>query len=149
MSHSNHHGHGEHAHHVTSMFTLVGVLAVLCALTVLTFLAYFVEIWITEAFGVYIPQWVNVVIAMSIALVKGTLVLLYFMHLRHDDQLNTVVFMSCIAAFMIFIGFTALDLGNQRIDRLVHRGSANILVADNALVIQDIDCRPATHAPGF
>ncbi|MEM9065266.1 MAG: cytochrome C oxidase subunit IV family protein [Planctomycetota bacterium] len=111
MSHS--HGNGDHAHHVSSPFTLVLVLVILMILTALTFIAYFVEIWISEAFGVYIPQWVNVLVAMSIATVKGTLVLMYFMHLRHDNQLNTVILVSCVAAFAIFLGFTGLDLGNR------------------------------------
>lgn len=123
--------HGENHHHVSSPFTLLTVLSILVVLTIATFAAYFFETWLGEAFNVVIPQWVNVMVAMSIATVKGVLVLMYFMHLRHDNQLNTVIFISCVLAFALFLGFTGLDLGNRgtvyswKVDQIVEGGTAH------------------------
>jgi len=121
---------GDNHHHVSSPFTLLTVLTILVILTIATFAAYFFETWLGEAFNVVIPQWVNVMVAMSIATVKGVLVLMYFMHLRHDNQLNTVVFISCVLAFAIFLGLTGLDLGNRgtvyswKVDQIVEGGTS-------------------------
>lgn len=122
--------HGQTHHHVSSPFTLLTVLTILVMLTIATFAAYFFETWLGNAFGVVIPQWVNVMVAMSIATVKGVLVLMYFMHLRHDNQLNTVIFISCVLAFAIFLGFTGLDLGNRgtvyswKVDQIIEGGTS-------------------------
>lgn len=110
-----HDADGDHCHHhVASMFSLLTVLSILLVLTIATFAAYFIEIWISAAFDVHIPQWINVFIAMSIATVKATLVLMYFMHLRHDSQLYTVIMLFCVFAFALFLGLTGLDLGNRQ-----------------------------------
>lgn len=51
----------------------------------------------------------NLWIAMVIAGVKGTLVCLYFMHLRWDRPFNIVVFVGCLAFVVLFIGLTLTD----------------------------------------
>jgi hypothetical protein len=56
---------------------------------------------------------VNVAVAMSIATVKATLVLMYFMLLRYSNPINTIVFLVCLLAFALFLFFTGLDLGNR------------------------------------
>jgi len=108
------HAHDAHeGHHVVSLRMLVGVLTVLLAFTVLTVAASRAEVWFGEAMGIVIPQWVNVAVAMSIAVVKGTLVLMFFMQLYYDKPLNTIIFSSCLFAFALFLGLTALDLGSR------------------------------------
>ena len=108
------HAHDAHAgHHVVSLRMLVGVLMVLLAFTVMTVAASRAEVWIGSAMGIVIPQWVNVAVAMGIAVIKGTLVLMFFMQLYYDKPLNTIIFSSCLFAFALFLGLTALDLGTR------------------------------------
>jgi cytochrome c oxidase subunit IV len=84
--------------HVVPVRTLLGVLAVLLVLTIATVAITLVD------FG---P--LNIVFAMGIAFVKGTLVLLYFMHLRWDRPFHAIVIVSAVAFVTLFIGFTLLD----------------------------------------
>ncbi|MEK6703879.1 MAG: cytochrome C oxidase subunit IV family protein [Planctomycetota bacterium] len=108
--------HGDHpdaGHHVTSAFTLRFILGILIFFTVLTVGLAQTEKWATHAMGIEFPLWINVVIAMSIATVKCTLVLLYFMHLKHDNPINAIIFGFTILAFILFLFFTFLDIGNR------------------------------------
>jgi cytochrome c oxidase subunit 4 len=51
----------------------------------------------------------NLVVALSIAAIKATLVALYFMHLRYDSRLYLVVFLTAIAFLAVFIILTLFD----------------------------------------
>ncbi len=104
------HAKDTHGHVILSPMTLIGVLVALIIFTVLTVFASRFEVWLSEAFQWEIPQSVNVAIAMSIAVIKGLLVLMFFMQLRYDTPLNSIIFGTCLLAFGCFIGFTALDL---------------------------------------
>ena len=53
----------------------------------------------------------NMVIAMGIAVIKATLVALFFMHLRWDKPFNQLVFFGCIVFVMLLIALTVLDTG--------------------------------------
>ncbi|MCX5742842.1 MAG: cytochrome C oxidase subunit IV family protein, partial [Proteobacteria bacterium] len=57
---------------------------------------------------------VNLAIAMLIATVKATLVILFFMHLRYDRLFHTVIFTSAILAACLFVGFTMMDSGQYQ-----------------------------------
>lgn len=105
-------GH-EHGHIIMSVVTLRSVLAILLVFTVMTVAAAQLELWAESYFGFILPRWVNVVVALSIATVKSTLVLLYFMQLRYDNPINTIVFLFTLFAFALFLGFTILDLANR------------------------------------
>lgn len=108
------HGEGTgHAHHVTPAFTLRFILAILLMFTAMTVAAAQVEIFIAHTFNITLPLWVNVVVALSIATVKSVLVLLYFMHLKHDNPINGIIFIFTMIAFVIFLTFTMLDIGNR------------------------------------
>ena len=110
-----HHEEHHHGHVILPTFTLVAVLAALLFFTVLTvFLSRF-EIWFGEAFMVEIPNWVNIMIVLSIATVKGLLVGLYFLQLKYDHPINSVIFLFCLFAFALFLGFTMIDLGTRDI----------------------------------
>ncbi len=59
----------------------------------------------------YVPFGVfNIAVAMFIASVKGILVCLYFMHLRYDNRVNQVVFVSAFFFLIIFVGLTLSDV---------------------------------------
>ncbi len=109
-----HHQHdGHHGHHIVHWKTLVLVLGALLFFTVLTVAASRAEIWFAQTFDVFIPDWVNVMLAMSIATIKAMMVVMFFMALKWDNPMNTVILLTTIFAFACFMGFTAIDLGNR------------------------------------
>jgi cytochrome c oxidase subunit 4 len=100
MATTKHDDHDEHGlSHVASMKVLLVTGSTLLFLTIVTVLATKVD------FGANI----NLAIAMLIAVVKATLVILYFMHLKYDKIFHTVVFLSAVLAASLFVGFTLLD----------------------------------------
>jgi len=84
--------------HVVPVSTLFGVLGALLVLTVITVAVTYVHL------GVF-----NLAVALLIAVIKGSLVLLFFMHLRWDRPFNAVVFISALVFLAIFIGLALLD----------------------------------------
>lgn len=111
----SHYAHEHHGHVIVPMRILLGVLIALLFFTVLTVFAAKAEVWFAGTFNVVIPQWMNVVIALSIGVVKSILVFAYFMQLRYDNPLNTMVVIFTVFVFFFFIGFTMIDLGNRNI----------------------------------
>lgn len=116
--HDPHHFHhdetGHHvdhgAHHVTSWQKLFVILIALLLLTALTVATATAEQWAVD-YGLHITHFWNVVIALTIALVKATMVCMYFMHLKHDNPLNTMILLTTLFVFGLFLLFTGLDLG--------------------------------------
>ncbi len=51
----------------------------------------------------------NLEIALAIATVKASLVLLYFMHMRYDRPMNAIVFIAALLFFMLFVSLALLD----------------------------------------
>ena len=94
--------HDDHHHglsHVATLKVLVATGGTLLVLTLVTVLATRVD------FGANI----NLAIAMAIAVLKATLVILFFMHLRYDRLFHSVVFVGAILAAALFVGFTLMD----------------------------------------
>jgi cytochrome c oxidase subunit 4 len=85
--------------HVATLKTLITTGGTLLVLTLVTVLATKID------FGANI----NLGIAMAIAVVKATLVILFFMHLRYDRLFHSVVFVGAILAAALFVGFTLMD----------------------------------------
>jgi len=90
--------------HVTSVKTYGLVLAALLSLTVITVLAAGVKFGDGSA---------NVIIALVIASIKGSLVALFFMHLRHDKPLYSVIFLSGVAILALFLALCFLDVDSR------------------------------------
>ena len=76
----------------------VGVLGALLFLTFVTVAVTWVDL------GPF-----NIIVAMEVAAVKASLVLLYFMHLRWDRPFNAIVLIVSIALVALFIVFALLD----------------------------------------
>jgi cytochrome c oxidase subunit IV len=55
----------------------------------------------------------NVVIALTIATIKATLVALFFMHLRHDKPVNAVIACAGFLFLGLFLLFTFLDVDTR------------------------------------
>ncbi|MGE0397572.1 MAG: cytochrome C oxidase subunit IV family protein [Kofleriaceae bacterium] len=103
-AHDDHHDDHHGISHVASVKVLVGTGGALLFLTVVTVLATKVD------FG----QSMNLALAMFIAVIKATLVVLFFMHLKYDKIFHTVVFLSAILAAALFVGFTLMDSGQYQ-----------------------------------
>jgi cytochrome c oxidase subunit IV len=98
----DHHGIG----HVLPLWMLFATLGGLLALTVLTVAVYIYPIFDPETHA-----GLNLLVALLIAAVKATLVCLFFMHLLWDKRLNSIVFVSSILFFLLFVGFCLMDRG--------------------------------------
>jgi len=105
--------HDDHHHgisHVASIKVLIGTGGTLLFLTVVTVLATRID------FGANI----NLAIAMAIAVIKATLVVLFFMHLKYDKLFHSVVFVSAILAASLFVGFTLMDTNQYQQTNIWH-----------------------------
>jgi cytochrome c oxidase subunit 4 len=107
-SHSHAHGHV-----VVGWKLQLGVLAALLFFTLLTIGFYNAEQWAEGAFGIDLPNWVNIVGAMSIATIKAVLVCMFFMQLRYDKALNTFILLFCLFAVGLFLFFSTIDLATR------------------------------------
>ena len=88
-----------HEHHIASkklLFSVFGGLVALTALTVIT--AEFVDI------GSF-----NIVLALLIAGGKAALVVTFFMALKYDNRVNTLVFAMGTIFVVVFLSFTLFD----------------------------------------
>jgi cytochrome c oxidase subunit 4 len=84
--------------HVVATRIYYGVFAALMVLTAAT-------VWIaTINLGFFNP-----VVALSIALIKATLVVLFFMHLRYSTRLTVVVLVAGLAWLLILLVLTLTD----------------------------------------
>lgn len=81
-------------HHVISLSVYYRVFAILMVLFVLTVAAALVDF--AHLIG---PQWawLNIVIAMTIAIIKAVVIILYFMHVKYSSRLTQVF---AVAAFV-------------------------------------------------
>ncbi len=95
------HGHGDHGMaHVMPVKILLGVFFALIALTALTVAATWVDL-----------GWLNIWLAMGIAVIKGSLVCLFFMHLLYDNRFNALVFLSSLCFVFLFVSLAMFDAG--------------------------------------
>lgn len=98
-----------HSHHVVSLKVYLGVGLALFILTGVTVAVSFVDL------GGF-----NAIIAVLIASVKASLVVLVYMHLKYDKPINAIIFIFAIMFLAIFISLTMFDvvtrteLGEQR-----------------------------------
>src|ERR1051325_4758991 len=92
------HGNDSH-HHIIPLSTYVKVLTVLLVLTVVTVAVSHFD------FGA-----MNTVINLGIASIKASLVLAIFMHLKYDDKLYIVVFLTAIFFLIVMYFFSVLDI---------------------------------------
>lgn len=89
----------EHIVSIRTYLTIFGALMVLTSITV--FAASF------DLAHVWGP--LNALVALTIAVIKATLVVLYFMHVRYSSKLIQVIVVSGVLWFVILIAFTMAD----------------------------------------
>jgi cytochrome c oxidase subunit 4 len=101
--HGHGHGHGEPhplVGHLVPYSTLFATGAALLVLTVITVAARYVDLG--EA---------NIYLAIGIAVVKATLVSLFFMHLRWDRPFNLMVLVGSMLFVVLMMVFCMMDVG--------------------------------------
>jgi cytochrome c oxidase subunit 4 len=84
--------------HVVPVKTYALIFACLLALTATTVFVAFQELGA-----------LNNVVALGIAVTKGVLVVLFFMHLRSSTRLTKIVILSGFLWFLILVGLTLSD----------------------------------------
>ena len=93
------HAHDDHGlSHVMPIPVLLGVFAALLVLTGCTVLV-----------SVYDLGRLEIWVGLSIAIVKATLVATYFMHLRYDKLMNTILLVFSVIFLVLFLTLTLVD----------------------------------------
>lgn len=94
---SNDHDHG--LSHVAPVKALIGTWVALMILTLVTVAATRIDLGSS----------MNLAVAMAIAVIKATLVVLFFMHLRYDKIFHSVIVIGGVLAAALFVGFALMD----------------------------------------
>ncbi|QDK36330.1 cytochrome C oxidase subunit IV family protein [Bdellovibrio sp. NC01] len=90
--------------HISPTSMYLKVAAALFALTILTVVAHQFH----EALGSFAGP-----IAFAIAAVKACLVLLYFMHLKDDNNMNRAIFASGFFFLVVLLLFSVIDIATR------------------------------------
>ncbi len=93
--HDEHHG----ISHVAPVKVLLGTWGALMVLTIITVGATRIDLGANY----------NLAVAMAVAVVKATLVVLFFMHLRYDKLFHSIMVVGGILAAALFVGFALMD----------------------------------------
>src|SRR5258708_16630103 len=103
---ADHHGHDAHSGHgeMGHVSPIAQLLVVFTALIVLTAITVGVSRYVNLG-------WMSLFVAMVVATMKGTLVCLYFMHLRYDRPFNAIAFCSGFVFLGLFLFFAMTDSG--------------------------------------
>ena len=86
------------APHALPARVLLGTFAALVALTVATVVTSRLDL------GAF-----NIVLALAIAGLKASLVAMFFMHLRYEHRIQSVIFLSGVFFAVLFVGFVVFD----------------------------------------
>ncbi len=90
--------HGNETHHIVPYKVYVYIWAALVILTGITVGASYANL-----------SHVAILTAILIATVKGSLVLMYFMHIRFERPIFTVMILATLITYGIFVGLTFTD----------------------------------------
>ncbi|MEN9529837.1 MAG: hypothetical protein RI932_1710 [Pseudomonadota bacterium] len=96
-AHSGDHGSEPHVLPLKTYFAVFGSLLVLTVLTV-----------VVSVIG--LPPTLSIVVAMIVAAIKATLVVLWFMHLKFDDRFYSLIFIISLFFLVLFFVFTSMDV---------------------------------------
>ncbi|MBM4112116.1 MAG: caa(3)-type oxidase subunit IV [Phycisphaerae bacterium] len=130
--HGGHDGHGAHGEghplvgHLVPAGTLVATALALLVLTAITVAVRYVDV------GEF-----NIHIAIGIAVIKATLVALFFMHLRWDRPFNMLMFVACILFVVLMMAFCVMDT----------RQYANLQFVGNPPAVENVLKEKAPGAP--
>jgi cytochrome c oxidase subunit 4 len=92
----------ENHEHISPMVVYYKVFGALIVLTALTYAVSYMSLGSAS-----LP------VAMLVAVVKASLVCMYFMHLKYDERYHVFVFLSTLIFVGIFFMFTLFDLSSR------------------------------------
>ena len=95
MAHEEHSASGEH---IVSPKLYVGIFLFLMVMTFITVMASFIDL-----------GWANPVIALVIATMKATTVILFFMHVKYSPRITQIVIISALFFLALLLGLTMTD----------------------------------------
>jgi len=90
--------------HIVSTRMYLGIFGALLVLTALTVVASWYDL------GGGRLHYANAIVALTIAVTKATLVVLYFMHVRYSSRLTWVFVAAGVFWLLILIGLTLSDV---------------------------------------
>ena len=129
MAHAHAADDHAHGHYIAPTKLLLGVFGALVVLTILTAITGKAD---------WIPSWMHVPLALAIAAVKTALVVAIFMGLKHDNRVNTVVFVLSGIFVSVFLAFTLFDTANRgdlgNVDSMTAADRAALLEQDTTLL---------------
>ena len=96
--HETYEGHAA-PHHQAPLFAYFAVFAVLMILTILT-------VWVSR---IDLGHGLNTLVAMAIAIVKATVVILWFMHVIHSPRLTWIVVIASVLWLGVLFVLTFSD----------------------------------------
>jgi len=149
MSDTAHHDHDDHHgdYHVVPIRYLVATGVALLFLTFITVAASWID------FADWDLEELNIILAMIIAIVKASLVCLFFMHLRWDRPFNSFMFVSSIAFVGLFIMFSYIDtsesmeeVNQYRREALLDQEDPNIQAEIDAAYAALAEARKNAHS---
>ena len=88
----------ESHHHIVSPKVYITIGSILLVLTATTVAASFVEMYVF-----------NAVVALGIAAIKMTLVVLFFMHVKYSSRLTKLTVGAGVFTFLVLVGMTLAD----------------------------------------
>src|SRR5678816_740974 len=91
--------HSESTHHIVPIPVYVGVFLALIVGTIITTLVAYVDLG---------P--LNIVVALTVAVCKATLVILFFMHVKYSPKLTKLVVVAGVFWLVILLTVTETDL---------------------------------------
>ncbi|MGE4268017.1 MAG: cytochrome C oxidase subunit IV family protein [Deferribacterales bacterium] len=89
----------EHQHHILSIKTSGIILVLLLLLTATTVAVSRIDL-----------GFLNVAAALTLAVTKALLVILFFMHMKYESRFMQMIVFLCFLLLAIFIGMTFFDL---------------------------------------
>ena len=95
MAHEEHSASGEH---IVSPKLYVGIFLFLMVMTALTVFAASVDL-----------GWANPVVALVIATMKATTVILFFMHVKYSTRMTQIVIVGALFFLFLLLGLTLTD----------------------------------------
>jgi cytochrome c oxidase subunit IV len=101
-------GQAEHEPHIVSPFTYLAILVTLLTATGLTVGASYIDLGEWRIAPGLTLFW-NPVVALAIACIKMTLVVLFFMHVKYSTKLTKLTVISGIFIFLGLISMTLSD----------------------------------------
>ena len=111
MAHRSEHIEHEHAHHIVSPVVYVVIFAALMVLTAVTVGVAFVHLG---------DPW-NDVVALTVAVTKATLVVLFFMHVKYGTRMTKLTVVAAIVWLLLLVVITGADYWARSWSALVGR----------------------------